>query len=142
MRHRMAAAALALLGLLLSTYLLLHRFGLVGALACTGGDSCDRVQLGRYGEFLGVPVAAYGVGGYLTLLVVALAGLQPGRVERRGPTVALAAFSGLGVAFTLYLKYLELFRIHAVCPWCLVSAAIIVAIFGVSLAGLRQHRDG
>lgn len=139
MRHRMTAAVLALCGLLLSAYLLLHRFGLVGELACgPGGGACERVQASRYADFIGVPVAAYGVAGYLALLIVALVGLQPAWLERRGPTVALAAFSGLGVAFTAYLKYLEIFRIHAICRWCLGSAVIIVLILVASLAGLKR----
>ncbi len=136
----MAAAVLALLGLLLATYLLLHRLGFTGPLICGSSASCDTVQASRYAAFLGIPVAAWGVGGYATLLAIALAGLQPRWAERREPTLWLALLSGLGVAFTAYLTYLELFVIRAVCRWCLASAAIIVVIFGVSLAGFRKAR--
>ncbi len=143
MRHRMAAAVLALLGLLLSAYLLLHRLGVVGPLACGGTDACERVQASRYADFLGVPVAAFGVVGYLALLVVALVGLQPTFERRRSPTIALLALSVGGVAFTAYLKYLEIFRIGAICLWCAVSAAIIALLLVTSLVGLREIRaDG
>jgi uncharacterized membrane protein len=136
----MAAAVLALGGLLVSVYLLLHRLGLTGPLACGPGENaCERVQASRYADFLGVPVAAYGVAGYLAILAVALVGLQPRFAARRTPTLSLVALAGLGVLFTLYLKYLEIFRIGAICRWCLVSAVLIVTIFGVSLAGLRRH---
>jgi len=43
------------------------------------------------------------------------------------------------VLFTAYLTYLELFVIHAVCRWCVGSAVIILAIFGLSLADLRRR---
>lgn len=140
MRHRMAGAVLALLGLLLSTYLLLHRLGLTGPLACGAGDTCDKVQTSSYAVLLGLPVAAYGVAGYLGLLVVALVGLQPRWVARREPTVVLVALAAMGTAFTAYLKYLELFRINAICWWCVASAVLIVSILAVSLAGLRVDK--
>ncbi len=140
MRHRIVAATLSLIGLLLSIYLTLHRLGVVGPIACGGSGSCDQVQLGPYGALFSIPVAAYGAAGYLALLVVALVGLQEPWAGRRAPTLWLAVISGLGVAFTIYLTYLELFVIHALCRWCVASAAIIVAVFAASLAGLRRRR--
>jgi len=74
MRHRMAVAVLALLGLLVSSYLLLYKMGIVGTLVCGGSGACERVQNSSYAQFLGIPVAVYGVGGFATLLLVALAG--------------------------------------------------------------------
>ena len=133
----MVVAALALAGLLLSVYLTMYHAGLVGALACGSSASCERVQLGPWGSFLGLPVAAYGVAGYLAMLVVALAGLQPRWEHSATPTRLLVLLSGGGVAFTLYLKYLELFVIRAICRWCVISAVLITAIFLVSLLSLR-----
>jgi len=86
MRHRMVAATLSLIGLLLSIYLTLHRLGVVGPIACGGSGSCDQVQLGPYGALFSIPVAAYGAAGYLALLVVALVGLQEPWAGRRAPT--------------------------------------------------------
>ena len=136
MRHRMLTAVLALVGTLLSTYLWLWKIGKIGVLAC-GSGSCERVQLSAWGDLFGQPVAFYGVGGYLSLLIVSLVGIQPAFVARRGPTQLLAALSGIGVAFTIYLTYLEAAVIHAWCRWCLTSAAIITAIFVVSFLSLR-----
>lgn len=140
MRHRMVAATLSLIGLLLSIYLTLHRLGVVGPIACGGSGSCDRVQLGPYGALFSIPVAAYGAAGYLALLVVALVGLQEPWAGHRAPTAGLAVISGLGVAFTIYLTYLELFVIHAVCAWCLASAGIIAGIFAASIIGVRSEK--
>ena len=136
MRHRQAIALLALIGFFIALYLSLHRIGVIGQLQCgTGG--CETVQTSAYAVFLGIPVAFYGVAGYVALLVVSLVGLQPAWVQRRGPAILLAALSGLGLAFTLYLTYLELFVIHAICRWCVASAVVIALIFGVSLLCLR-----
>jgi uncharacterized membrane protein len=46
--------------------------------------------------------------------------------------------AGIGVAFTVYLTYLELFVIHAICRWCLGSGIIIVAILAATLLDQRR----
>jgi uncharacterized membrane protein len=138
----MVAAALGLVGLLVSLYLWLWKIGALGALAC-GDGGCETVQLSPYAYLLGVPVALLGVIGYLAILVVALAGLQPRLAAARWPTDVLLALSAGGVAFSAYLTYLEAAVIHAWCRWCIGSAAIIVGIFGAVLAGslaLRKTR--
>lgn len=136
----MAAAVLALAGLFVSLYLWLHKLGIIGTLQCgTGG--CEQVQTSEFAVLFGLPVAAYGVAGYLVLLVVALMSIQPRLLERRGPAVALTALAGLGFAFTLYLKYVEFFVIRAVCRWCVASAILITAILVVSALGLRRHHE-
>ncbi len=140
MRHRQVIAVLALLGLLLSVYLTLYHFGYVGTLACGGTNECEKVQASRYAVLFGVPVAAFGVVGYLALLLIALAGLNEKWDSRPEPTLQLAIVSGAGVAFTAYLTWLELFRIHAICRWCVGSALLILAIFVASLVSLPSLR--
>lgn len=134
MTHRMAAAILGLVGLLVSLYLWLWKVGALGALAC-GDGGCETVQLSPYAYVFGIPVALLGMFGYLAILVVALAGLQPRFAAARWPTDLLLVLATGGVAFSAWLTYLEAAVIHAWCRWCIGSAAIIVAIFGAVLAG-------
>ena len=136
MRHRMAVAVLALCGALVSAYLLLYKLGFLGNLVCGAGGGCERVQASAYAVFLGLPVAAYGVGGYLVLLGIALYGLKRDQVARPKATRWLAGLSALGLAFSLYLLALELFVIHAICRWCTASGVIIAAICAVSVGAL------
>ncbi|HXY20004.1 MAG TPA: vitamin K epoxide reductase family protein [Gemmatimonadales bacterium] len=138
MRHRMAAAALALVGLLVSTYLLLYKLGVLGTIKCVGSGGCERVNTSRFSTLLGVPVAAYGVAGYVVLLAIALFGLREDQVALPRATRWLVALAALGVLFSLYLLALELFIIHAVCLWCSVSGAVILAIFVVAAAALPK----
>ena len=138
MRHRQAIAVLSLLGFFIALYLSLHRLGIIGSLQCgTGG--CETVQSSAYAVFLGVPVAFYGVAGYVALLVVSLVGLQPAFIARRGISQLLAAMAVVGLAFTVYLTYVELFVIHAICRWCVGSAVVIALIAGVALHALRRQ---
>ncbi|HEX5725430.1 MAG TPA: vitamin K epoxide reductase family protein [Longimicrobiaceae bacterium] len=136
---RMAVAVLALVGLLVAGYLTLYKLGYLGIIQCTTGG-CETVQSSRYAYLFGVPVAAYGVGEYLVLLVLALLGVQPRWVRERWVALAIFAVAAVGFAFTAYLTYLEAFVIGAWCQWCLVSAAIITLVFLLSIPGLRYAR--
>lgn len=137
MIYRMSAALLSLTGLFISAYLYLYKLGRIGSLACgTGG--CEAVQLSPWSRVAGVEVALIGVLGYAGLLVLSLAGLQPGLAGRRWPGTLLAGLAGIGVLFTGYLTYLELFVIHAICRWCIASGFVILAVFIVALLDLRR----
>ena len=134
----MAVTLLCLAGVFLSAYLWLFKLGKIGTLAC-GSGGCETVQLSPHARFMGVEVALIGLVGYLGLLVVALLSLQPRFAAARWPVQWLTALSGAAVLFTAYLTYLELFVIHAICRWCVTSAAIIALIFGLSLLEARRR---
>ncbi len=141
MRSRQAIALLALVGLFVALYLWLHALGFGGGspIKCgTGG--CDTVQASPGAVLLGLPVAFYGVVGYLAVFVVALMALRPAALLERKWNVVLVGLATVGVLFTAYLTYLELFVIHAICRWCVGSAVIITVIWVVAvLAWRREH---
>jgi uncharacterized membrane protein len=137
MIYRMSAALLSLAGLFISAYLYLYKIGRIGSLAC-GTGSCETVQLSPWSRFAGLEVSLIGVLGYAGLLALSLASLQPSP-SHRWTARALPVAAGSGVAFTLYLTYLELFVIHAICRWCVISGIIIAAIFVVALLDQRMQ---
>jgi uncharacterized membrane protein len=96
------------------------------------------VQLSSWSRFAGLDVSLIGVLGYACLLALSLASLQAGDY-RQWPIRAMAVAAGIGVVFTLYLTYLELFVLHAICRWCVASGVIIVAIFIVALLDQRRQ---
>lgn len=138
MSKRQFVALLALLGLLIAIYLTLYKTGAIAELACTTG-SCETVQMSRWATFLGLPVAAWGIVFYVALLALALSGLQGSLAESRGVSLALVALTGWGVIFSAWLTYLELFVIHAICQWCVVSAILVTIAFAISWLDLRDH---
>ncbi|MFL5402556.1 MAG: vitamin K epoxide reductase family protein [Gemmatimonadales bacterium] len=133
----MSAAVLSLAGLFISAYLYLYKIGKIGTLACgTGG--CETVQLSPWSRLGGLEISLIGVAGYATLLVLSLVSLHPQRALQRWPATALALLAGVGVCLTIYLTYLELFVIHAICRWCVASGVIIAATFAVALLDQRR----
>jgi uncharacterized membrane protein len=137
MRYRQAIALLALVGLFVALYLWLHALGFGGPLKCgTGG--CETVQTSQYAALFGVPVAFYGVVGYLAILIVSVVALRPAALLEPKWNQLLVGLASVGVLFTAYLTYLELFVIHAICRWCVGSAVIITATWIVTLFSLRS----
>jgi uncharacterized membrane protein len=134
-------AILALIGALDATYLLLAKLGYIGSLSCSISHGCDVVNTSIYSSFLGMPVAAIGLVGYLAILVIAVVGLQPRWLNDPRPDRLLALLSGVAVVFTLYLTYAEIFWLHAICQWCVVSQIVILVIFVLALLGVRRERQ-
>jgi uncharacterized membrane protein len=136
----MLTALVALVGLFVALYLAMYKLGMIGTLACgTGG--CETVQLSRWANFLGLPVAVWGVGYYALVLALAIGSIQPRWAESRALSLALLVLTGWGVVFSTWLTYLELFVINAICRWCVVSAALAVVLFGLVLWDWRANKS-
>jgi uncharacterized membrane protein len=133
----MLAALVALAGVFVALYLTLYKLGYIGTLVCAVG-SCEKVQTSKWATFLGFPVGAWGVAYYVSVLAVALAGLTPPLAERRGVSFLLVGMTGIGVLFSAWLTYLELFVIDAICQWCVISALLATALFVISWLDLRE----
>jgi len=133
----MLAALVALAGLFVALYLMLFKLGYIGTLVCAVG-SCEVVQTSRWATLLGYPVAAWGVAYYIAVLAVSLAGLSPTLVDSRRLSHLLVAMTATGVLFSLWLTYLELFVINAICMWCVVSAVLATVLFVIALLDLRD----
>jgi len=134
MTKRTIVATLALVAL----YLFLYKIGRIGNLSCSIG-SCETVNLSRWSVFMGAPVAAWGVGFYVVMFGLSVASIQDRYADSLGMSKVLALVSGSGFLFSLWLTYLELFVIHAICQWCVISAIIVTTIFIVSIFDLRER---
>lgn len=132
MTRRMIIAALALAGVGLATYLAMYKLGMIGTLACSVGQ-CETVNLSRWATFLGIPVAVWGVGFYVVLFLVALAGTTDRFADAPWVSHALLALTGWGVLFSAWLTYLELYVINAVCMFCVISAVLVTVLFLLSV---------
>jgi uncharacterized membrane protein len=102
-----------------------------GEPACFIAHGCAVVQRSSYAKLAGVPVALLGVLGYVTILVALLRDGELGRTLAAG--VALT-----GAAFSIWLTLVELTRLHAVCAWCVGSAACLLAL--AIVCPLRLYR--
>jgi uncharacterized membrane protein len=139
MTKRMLAALIALVGLFVALYLTLYKVGVIGELACSIG-SCEAVQTSRWSTLLGLPVAAWGLAFYASVLAIALTGLMERYEDSRPLALGMLALTAWGALFSLWLTYVELFVIRAVCQWCVISALLAVGLTVVSYLDWRELR--
>jgi uncharacterized membrane protein len=126
--NRMAVAIFALAGALIAGYLMLYKLNVLGSIAC-GTGSCETVQASPWATFLKIPVPLWGLGGYVTILGLAIAGLQPRWIESRALAALLLGLVTYAFGFSMYLTAIEAFRLHAWCRWCIGSAVAATLMF-------------
>lgn len=136
----LAIAILAGAGAIVSSVSLYHHYGTSQTTYCDFGDSfnCDIVNRSTYSAISGIPVALIGLLGYLALLVLSTFYRSNAETPAR---LAIAALAGL--AFALYLTYVERFILAAWCVLCLSSLAAICSIAVLStVLWVRTKRRG
>lgn len=119
---RRIIAAIAAIGIGVATYITIADSG-GGAPTClAGGTGCETVASSSYSHIAGVNIAVFGIFGYIFILATAFFAND------------LARFGGFalslgGFGFSVYLTYLEIFKIEAICQWCVSSAALMTILF-------------
>ncbi len=143
MSSKLLAAALNSVGLLLSVFLTLQRFGWVGTTAlCELGSSlsCSAVMTSPWAVLFGVPVAVLGVvyfvlAGACSLLVL---GLTSDFRAKRDAAVANVIVTGMGVLSVAYFVAAEV-AVGSMCPLCTVVHLIALATFVLAWRHLRTQ---
>jgi uncharacterized membrane protein len=124
-------------GLGIALYLLVTRIA-GGTPVCQPGGGCETVALSEYSTFLGLPVALYGV--VFSIVVVGLA-LAWWRTGDRRALLGVYGLGFLGVLVVVYLTYLELFVIEAICVWCVAYGVCVVATFLLAATAVIRTRS-
>jgi uncharacterized membrane protein len=129
---RKVATFVATLGIGVATYIAIVEAG-GGAPAClAGGGGCETVAASSYSHVLGVNIAVFGIVGYVLLLGAAL--LRGDGARMAGFVLALGGFG-----YSLFLTYLELFKIEAICQWCVGSAVLMTVLFGLNAVRMVSY---
>jgi uncharacterized membrane protein len=129
-RLRPAATILALIGAILAGYLTWVHYD-AGALVC-GLGNCHTVQSSEFATIGPFPVALLGLGMYLMIVACNVLALARPGLATGATSIAFAVALG-GTLYALYLSWLEVAVIGAICQWCVASA--IVTILLVILEG-------
>lgn len=130
-----APLPISFIGMGISAYLSFVHFNGV-PLYCEGSGGCHTVQASEYATFLGVPVALLGF-----ILYAAIFAASVVAVRGAGWAAEIAPFLVFGLAlsgvlYSTYLTWLELYRIHAICAWCVASACLLAGLFVIAAAQL------
>lgn len=119
---RRAIAFFAALGVGVATYIAIAESGGGSPVCLAGGTGCRTVAESSYSHVAGVNIAVFGAIGYLLLLGTAFFANDLARFG--GFVVSLGGFG-----YSIFLTYIEIFKIEAICQWCVASAVLMTILF-------------
>lgn len=130
----------ALVGLLTSGYLAYVKVFDTPIYCTPGIGDCTTVNSSRYSELWGIPIAIFGMLSYLAILLLVILGHRS-KLIKQYQVLAIFGISLFGFLYSLYLTYLEIFVIHAICQWCVLSGLCMTIIFAAAINWLKQQRE-
>jgi uncharacterized membrane protein len=129
---RRATAFVAALGVGVATYIAIAESGGGSPVCLAGSTGCKTVAESSYSHVAGVNIAVFGVVGYLLLLATAFFANDLTRFG--GFAVSLGGFG-----YSIFLTYIEIFKIEAICQWCVASAVLMTILFLISATRLIAY---
>jgi uncharacterized membrane protein len=133
-----ASIVFTVIGLAVSIYMTIYKLTDDDRM-CAGSGGCSTVNSSPYAEINGFPVAAVGVLGYLAILFVLVIEVKGARIFRQNATLVAFGLTLNAFLYTLYLIYLEIFVIKAICPFCVTSQIAMTILFMLSLARIVKQ---
>jgi uncharacterized membrane protein len=103
------------------------------SLACpeSATINCTKVTTSKWSHVAGVPVSVLG----LVFFVAMVALCSPFAWRRRALDQVRVAAAAVGVLSALYLVWIELFKVDAICLWCTAVHVCTLVLFAVALWG-------
>jgi uncharacterized membrane protein len=129
---RRAIAFLAALGVGIATYIAVEAAGGDAPVCIAGSSGCATVAKSSYSHLAGVNIAVFGIVGYVLLLASAFFANDAARFG--GFLVALGGFG-----YSVFLTYIEIFKIEAICQWCVGSAILMTILFALNATRLIAY---
>lgn len=118
----------AILGLIDAGYLSYIKLFQAPIFCTPGLGDCSSVNASKWSYLFGIPVAYLGLLAYIAVIALLAFGNRWDWL-RPYSNYLLFAISAFGFLFSLYLTYLEIWVIKAICQWCMVSAILMTVIF-------------
>jgi uncharacterized membrane protein len=132
-----SSVALVILGLLVSIYMTVYKLTSNDAM-CAGSGDCKTVNASRYSEVNGIPVAVIGAVGYLAILAVLYFENRNNFFKQNG-TLLIFGMALTGFLFSVWLIYVEVALLKAICPFCVTSQVSMTLIFILSVIRLIKQ---
>ena len=132
-----ASVALVIVGLAVSVYMTIYKLSGNDGM-CLGSGDCSTVNASVFSEVNGIPVAVFGIVGYAAILVVHFYEVKMEFLRKNG-AMLIFGMSLTGFLFTLWLVYVELAILKAICPFCVTSQVAMTAIFIIAVTRLIRN---
>lgn len=131
---------IALIGVLDAIYLLIIKLTSNKSLCVPGLGDCWSVNNSIYSEWNGIPVSAFGIMAYLTILTL-LVFQNRFSLFKHFSHIFVLGISLIGFIFSIYLTYLQIAVIKAICPFCIISAITMTTVFILSIFYFFENQN-
>lgn len=125
---------LSFIGVVNASYLTYEHYNEFENMTCPAMGSmvdCLKVNTSVYSRLMGIPIALLGVFYYSYIF---LSTIYLFFSKYRNKIIKFNfAVSTFGVLFSVYLVYVQLGILHAICPYCMLSAFLTILIFGLDV---------
>jgi uncharacterized membrane protein len=138
-KTHLASIVIAFIGFVDSIYLTIEKYTNNQNMCIPGLGDCYTVNTSKYSEIYGIPVAVIGIAVYLFLAAILILENRSAFIKENGPLLALG-ISLTGTLFSIYLTYLELFVIKAICPFCVLSAVAMLALLILTIVRMANNQ--
>ena len=129
-RLQLAATGISVAGIAISIYLtVLHYAGVVPACVASGPVNCEAVLSSPYAVIAGssIPTSVLGVVWFGASAVVWA--LPRGWIQ--------LVWSAVGLVTVLYLVFIEIVLVGAICLWCTAAHVLVVALLLLAVSSRR-----
>lgn len=132
---------LALIGVADSSYALFQHYAPANTSSCDVNEtiSCTAINQSEYSVLFAVPVAALGIAGYIFMAALPSTMLLR-LIGQELALLLLLAVSLVATGFSLWLSYIEIFILRALCPLCVTSQTLVAAITVLALTAVLRRR--
>jgi len=131
---RLISYILATIGLIDSAYLTWVKISHTEVFCGTSGE-CQTVSNSSYAEIARIPIALLGMGAYLVLIILLYLEQQQGFWSANVPLI-IFGITLAGTLYSAYLTYIEVAVLYAICPYCVLSAIVMVLLLIVAIIRL------
>lgn len=124
-----SSLVLSVLGLLDAAYLTFEHYTSSSTLACSESATvnCLKVTTSSYADIVGIPVALFGLAYFVAMVLLCLPAAWRRRELRALRLVAVV----VGVLSVLYLVWVELYQVNAICLYCTGVHVVTFLLFVV-----------
>jgi uncharacterized membrane protein len=131
---------IALLGLSDAIYLLIIKLTSNKALCVPGLGDCWSVNNSIYSEWNGIPISVFGMLAYISIILL-LTLLNRVSFLKNFNHIFVLGISLIGFIFSIYLTYLQIAVIKAICPFCIISAITMTTVFVLSIFYFFENQN-
>jgi uncharacterized membrane protein len=130
----------AFLGLSDAIYLLIIKLSSNKALCVPGLGDCWSVNNSIYSEWNGIPISVFGMLAYISIILL-LTFLNRITFLKNFNHIFVLGISLIGFIFSIYLTYLQIAVIKAICPFCIISAITMTTVFVLSIFYFLENQN-